>query len=284
MEPQLLRYKNSDIAWYRFGSGPWVSVCFHGYGEDGTSFEFLDKYAGTQYSFIAIDLPFHGKTNWKEGLDFTASDLLQILEVILRGNNHKQETINPVRPDHPGGHKLTLLGFSLGGRMALSLYQSIPARIERLVLLAPDGLKVNGWYWLATQTWLGNRFFAFTMKRPSWFFFFLKVLNKLKLVNSSIFKFVNYYIGDAGMRRSLYARWTTLRKIKPRLSRIKEQVKESKTTTRLLYGQHDRIILSSVGEKFRKGIEEDCIITVIPSGHQVLHEKHARDIVAALQH
>ena len=30
-----------------------------------------------------------------------------------------------------------------------------------------------------------------------------------------------------------------------------------------------------MGEKFKKGIEEHCTISVIHSGHQVLHEKHA---------
>ena len=53
------------------------------------------------------------------------------------------------------------------------------------------------------------------MKHPGWFFGFLKVLNKLGLVNASIFKFVNYYIGDKEVRHLLYTRWTTLRKLKP---------------------------------------------------------------------
>src|SRR5438477_13115821 len=92
-----------------------------------------------------------------------------------------------------GNDKITLMGFSLGGRMALALYEKMSPSVERLVLLAPDGLKVNFWYWLSTQTWIGNRLFLFTMNHPSWFFSFLKGLNKLKLVNVSIFKFVNYY-------------------------------------------------------------------------------------------
>src|SRR5689334_10734332 len=117
MEPQLLRYKNSDIAWYRFGSGPRTAVCFHGYGEDGTSYEFLSKWAGSQYSFIAIDLPFHGRTNWNEGLNFTPPDLQQVVGDILRGENLQPVTSN---------QQLTVLGFSLGGRIALSLYQSMP--------------------------------------------------------------------------------------------------------------------------------------------------------------
>jgi pimeloyl-ACP methyl ester carboxylesterase len=176
------------------------------------------------------------------------------------------------------------MGFSLGGRMALSLFQLIPDKIEKIILLAPDGLKVNFWYWLATQTKAGNRFFGFTMKKPGWFFGFLKVLSKLKLVNASIFKFVNYYIGDQEVRRLLYSRWTTLRKIRPNVKKIKLLIKENKTPVRLIYGKHDRIILPSVGEKFRKEIEDYCTLSIIHSGHQVLHEKHIEEILPALLH
>ena len=265
---QQLNYKSSIISFYRFGSGPKPVVCFHGYGEEATIFEFLDEYAGNQYSFYSIDLPFHGNTTWKEGFNFIETDLRQIVEQITEAGN------SPI----------TLMGFSLGGRMALSLFQLIPDNIEKIILLAPDGLKVNFWYWLATQTKVGNRFFGFTMKKPAWFFGFLKVLSKLKLVNASIFKFVNYYIGDREVRRLLYARWTTLRKIRPDIKKLKSLIKENKTPVRLIYGKHDRIILPSVGEKFRKEIEDYCTLSIIHSGHQVLHEKHIEEILPALLH
>jgi len=266
-------YKNSTIAFYRFGSGPIPVICFHGYGEDGAGFEFLANSADNQYTFYAIDLPFHGNTDWKEGLNFTQTDLQQIIKEILQESKHELQTTNS---------KFYLLGFSLGGRVALSLYQSIPQKIEKLILLAPDGLKVNFWYWLATQTWLGNRFFNLTMKKPTWFLWMVKLLNKLHLINTSIFKFVNYYNADAEVRRLLYARWTTLRKLKPRLRQIKNQIKENKTPVRLMYGEHDRIILFSVGQRFRRGIEEHCTLSIIKSGHQVLHEKHVQEILPAL--
>jgi pimeloyl-ACP methyl ester carboxylesterase len=166
--------------------------------------------------------------------------------------------------------------------MALSLYQEIPSEVKKLVLFAPDGLKVNFWYWLATQTWAGNRVFALTMKYPGWFLGMLRILNALKLVNASIFKFVNYYIGDKVVRDLLYKRWTTLRHIKPDIELIKEQVKEHKTPVKLVYGKHDRIILSSVGERFRKGIEGNSELFILHSGHKVLHEKHIEEILPIL--
>ncbi len=275
MEHFLLAYKNSQISYYRFGVGPKSAICFHGYGEEASVYGFLEKYASNEFTFYSIDLPFHGKTEWNEGLNFSNEDLQQILKEIFNKDN---------RHLTPDTRQLSLLGFSLGGRIALSLYQSQPTTIDKLVLLAPDGLKVNFWYWLATQTWLGNKFFAFTMKKPEWFFGFLKLMNKMGLVNASIFKFVSYYIGDKEVRQLLYARWTTLRKIRPGLNRIKSFIRNNKTTVKLVYGMHDRIILSSVGEKFKKGIEEHCSISVIHSGHQVLHEKHAAEIVPALLH
>jgi pimeloyl-ACP methyl ester carboxylesterase len=266
MQNLLFQYNDSQIAYYRFGRGPAKLLCFHGYGEDVTVFDFLDKCAGNLYTIYAFSLPFHGNTVWKEGLNFSRNDLLAIVNRIIEVSDSK----------------FTLLGFSLGGRIALSLYEWMPARVEKFVLLAPDGLKINFWYWLSTQTWLGNKLFALTMQRPGWFFGLLKLMNKMGLVNASIFKFVNYYIGNKGARDLLYARWTCFRKIKPDLTEIKIQISNHDTPVRLLYGKHDRIILSSVGEKFRKGIEKQCRLSVIASGHQVLHEKHAEDILQAL--
>lgn len=268
MKTKLLSYKSSQIGYYCFGDGPRVVVCFHGYAEDATMYGFLGKYVGEEYCFVAIDLPFHGRTVWNEGLTFTSIDLEKIVSQILQENGLVVE--------------LTLMGFSLGGRMALSLYQSQPMIAKKLILLAPDGLKVNFWYWLSTRTWIGNKLFAFTMKHPGWFFGFLKLMNKLGMVNASVFKFVNFYIGNKEARLLLYQRWTSLRHLKPNLDRIKLLIRKYKTPVRLVYGKHDRIILPVRGEQFRKGIEEYCVVRVIESGHQVLHEKHVEEIVKVL--
>ena len=274
MQHRQLSYKHSTVSYYCFGAGPKQVICFHGYGEEATLYSFLEKYADNQFTFYAIDLPFHGQTKWNDGLDFSHFDLQQIVKVILAETNVQQTTNN---------EKLILMGFSLGGRIALSLYQSQPEDVEKIILLAPDGLIVNFWYWLATQTWAGNRLFAFSMKYPGWFFAFLKMVNKLGLVNASVFKFVNYYIGNKEARQLLYQRWTGLRKLKPDLRRIKKLIRQHKTQTRLVYGKYDRIILPVRGEQFQKGIEEFCTLTVISSGHQVVHENHVEEILPALK-
>ncbi len=272
MENRFFTYRKSNINYYRFGSGRSIAICFHGYGEDGTLYSFFEKYAGEIYTFYSIDLPFHGKTEWNEGLMFTANDLQEIVRGIIKESQFK-----------PGAdERLTLMGFSLGGRIALALYQEQPNTIEKILLLAPDGLKVNFWYWLSTQTIIGNQLFSFSMKNPGWFFGFLRAANKLKLVNASIFKFVNYYIGNKEARLHLYQRWMSLRRLKPDPMRIKNYIRRYRTKTRLIYGRYDRIILPARGEKFRDGIEDFCTINVINSGHQVVHENHVEQLLPAL--
>lgn len=275
MERLQVLHKNSKISYLRFGSGSKQAFCFHGYGEEAASFSFFENHIGGQYTIFAIDFPFHGNTEWNNDLNFTIDDLQQIIGKILHENNKRLEQ---------GNRQLVLIGFSLGGRVALSLYENMSSLIDKLVLLAPDGLKLNFWYWLSTQTWGGRKLFAFTMKYPQWFFFFLKALNKLKLVNTSIFKFVSYYIGDKQARTVLYQRWIVLRKLKPDLKKIRSLISENNTRVRLIYGKHDRIILPARGKKFIRGIEEHCTLSVIHSGHQVLHEKHIQEILPALLH
>ncbi len=264
------KFQDSQISYYRYGSGPGVVICFHGYGENGSLFSFFEDPVGKQYSFYAIDLPFHGLSSWSNALPFTESDLSDIVLEILQRHCHSSES------------QLTLMGFSLGGRVALSYYQTNPVVVKKMILLAPDGLKRNFWYALATQTRPGNRLFAYSMKKPAWFFALLKGLNKMGLVNASIFKFVNYYIGNENARRSLYQRWTGLRKLKPDIAAIKALIRQHQTPVRLVYGRYDRIIIPARGEKFRKGIEQHCTIRVINSGHQVVHANHLEQLLPIL--
>lgn len=272
LRKQLI-YKNSTLFYTKVGYGEKVSFCFHGYGENAESFSFLSKYFSEEYCFIALDLPFHGQTVWSEGLLITPEELKEIVFFIL-----EKENIQIVE------NNLTLIGFSLGGRVALSLFELIPKNINKLILLAPDGLKMNFWFWLATQTFLGNKLFSFTMKNPYWYFQLLKIMNRAGFVNNSVYKFVHAYINNEKVRTELYTRWTAFRRLIPSIKKIKTLILENQTSTRLIYGKHDRIIRFERAQIYRKGIEQYCELRIINAGHQVLNEKHVAEIQRALLH
>lgn len=251
------------------GTGPKLLFCFHGYGESANSFAFLEHALGKDYTLVAIDLPFHGQTDWREGLFFDPRDLLTLLEEITARLPGRE------RP-------WTLLGYSMGGRVALHLLQLAPQNIDKLVLFAPDGLQMNPWYWLATQTGPGNRLFRFTMAHPAWFFFLLRAGNALKCVNPGIYKFTIRYIDDIKVRQDLYARWTTMRGFRPKLPVIRDIIRSRNISIRLVFGHYDRIIRAERGERFRRGIESHSTLRILPTGHQLLQPGNLEIIQEAI--
>jgi pimeloyl-ACP methyl ester carboxylesterase len=175
-----------------------------------------------------------------------------------------------------------LVGYSMGGRIALSLLEQIPESISRLILLAPDGMKMNFWYWLATQTSSGNRLFRFTMNNPGWFLHMLHLAHRCNLINKSVYKFIITYFDDKNVRDQLFHRWTCMRRFKPDLKKTREIIRQRQVPVRMVYGKHDRIILASRAGKFLRGIESLCQVHIINAGHQVLQKKYAEIIIRLL--
>lgn len=223
----------------------------------------LEDSLGKDYTMIAIDFPFHGATEWKEGLTFESKDLLNILSAITKDES-----------------PFSLLGYSMGGRVALHLLPLIPQYIERVVLIAPDGLHENFWYWLATQTKSGNKLFLTTMKNPRYFFAMIRLFKQLHLINPGIIKIAHYYLNASLERIQLYERWTTMRKFKVDLHLVKDNIYAYNIPTRLMFGYYDRIILSERAYYFQDGMEEQVKIYELEEGHQLLRQKNAETIAA----
>ena len=263
----FIPYKSSQIHCLQWGTGERPLLCFHGFGETADSFMALARQIENNYTIIAIDLPLHGKTVWNEGMICAAADIIHIINNIpgLRNNS------------------FSIAGYSMGGRIALSVYEQIPQRIQQLILLAPDGLKMNFWYWLATQTALGNRLFKYFMKKPGAFFAVTQTLKSTGMINMGVYNYVRQYLNQEGKRTQLYMIWTTMRKLKPEVSIIKTLIPKNNTPVFLVYGRYDRIIQHTTGSHFKKDIEECCTLHILPCGHRILQEKNTAAIAALLQ-
>ena len=268
MQQFTIGYRESTISYLKGGNGTDVLLCLHGYGESAGSFSFLEQHLEDEFTIYAIDLPFHGHTKWQEGFTLEPDALLEIISSIIPGFQNRQ---------------VTLLCYSMGGRIGLHFYQQNPDRFRKLVLLAPDGLKINFWYWLATQTSPGNALFRFTMTHPGWFTKMTDWLRSRKLINTSIAKFVHAYVDDEKVRTDLYRIWTTMRKFRPQLSRIKKLLHQHKTELVQVFGEYDRIILPENSKKLTQPDEAFVKTVVLKAGHQLLKEKQAPAIVSLLR-
>ena len=250
-------FKQSRIHYQTIGSGSEWLFCFHGYGEQSAGFQLLGNRLADHFTIVAIDMPFHGQTDWKEGLLFEPEDLVSIIRQIK-----------------PAPIPIQLLGYSMGGRIAMQLVSMIPDQVTKVLLLAPDGLHNNPWQWLATRTKTGNRLFSYLMQHPKTMLHIMDLLGKTGLYNKNLLRFVHYYLDDAEQRRLLYKRWTTMRNFNPGKSALKSIINQHKIPLTILFGKYDSIIRSRHGYRFRKGAENQVRVMEIESGHQLLKEKH----------
>lgn len=261
MESFFIPYHGSSFHVVKYGKGEDIIFCFHGYGEEASTYSIFEELLGDAYTLIAIDMPFHGKTDWRGPLLFALNALIDIINELLDSADKK----------------FNLMGYSMGGRVAFRLLEAIPERVKKLVLVAPDGLHKNPWQRFSTETYVGNRLFKFTMENPDWLFGLMKMAFALRLLNPSIEKFIRYYLDEEQQRLMLYKRWTTMRKFRPSISKLQQIFMKQQIPLHIFFGKYDRVIVAKRGYTFAKKLPS-VYIAEIEAGHQLLHQKYATQI------
>ncbi|UYQ92482.1 alpha/beta hydrolase [Chitinophaga horti] len=256
MSSFFIPYGHSKFHAVTYGNGPELLICLHGFGENAAHFECLQSSLGDQFTLLALNMPFHGETVWQEQRTFEKEDLINIFQKILQ---------------HQGKQKFSLLGYSMGGRLALCIIERMAGQINHLVLIAPDGLKNNPWHMFVTQTRWGNRIFKHTTYHPAFFFRLLTLTNRLGMINQSVYKFAFHSMDKLEKRELVYTVWTALRRMMPSRKRCKVLLAKHHIPTLMMFGKYDRVIPPVLGYRFSDGTFP-CKIIVLNKGHQLLSE------------
>jgi pimeloyl-[acyl-carrier protein] methyl ester esterase len=105
-------------------------VLLHGWAMNLRVWDTLKRALGGRFRLIAVDLPGHGLSHWDPGASSPAAQAWRV-----------HETLAPLT------NRYTLIGWSLGGQIALDLAAALPAGVERLALIAttPRFLAAPGW-------------------------------------------------------------------------------------------------------------------------------------------
>jgi pimeloyl-[acyl-carrier protein] methyl ester esterase len=105
-------------------------VLLHGWSLNLRVWDGLVRELAPRFRLIAIDLPGHGRSDWDPRATTPAAQAWRV-----------HETLAPLT------ERYALLGWSLGGQLALDLAAALPAGIERLALIATTPKFLAGPNW-----------------------------------------------------------------------------------------------------------------------------------------
>jgi len=249
------------------GSGPEWLVAFHGYGNDAAIFDELAAALGHRYTILSFDLPFHGNSNeWPDDIVFSKNDLVTLIENI--------QTMT-------GAETLSFMGYSMGGRVCLCVIELLPEIVKQVLLIAPDGLVFNFFYYFVTRLSLGRYLFRKFLTSRTIYKPVVNGLHKMRLLDVSRYRFVMHYLESEWSRSMLLRVWPAMRMLLPDHKKVKAHIRNRNIPVSIFMGKFDRVIPVKLARKFSEGLPT-VHLHVLAKGHKLLDGRSTAEIAAPL--
>lgn len=247
----VVTYKNSSLTYQKSGHGEKVLLLFHGFGQHHKIFETLTVALSPHYTLYAFDLFFHGQSKWEGEIPLEKETWREIILQFLSTNKIE---------------RFSVLGFSLGGKFTLATLELFPDRIEKVFLLAPDGIKTNFWYSLATYPLLLRRFFKSMILKPGRLHALTSLLHTLHVVDNGLLRFAESQMDTREKRERVYYSWVVFRHLTFDMKTIARLIQTHSIPLTLVVGKHDKIITTSNMQHLLRHLK-DYQLEVLDTGH-----------------
>lgn len=220
---------DTEIHCYVRGNGPRYLVCFYGYGQNATVFDALAFHLKDTYTLLIVDLPFHGANKQKEGFEWTARHTNGLI-AYFKQQYHFQT--------------YTLFAYSIGARIALSLFEQDMQSVEKLYLLAPDGIFNSRFFKFITSNRIGQVLMNAFIHFPHVVHGIIHLLSFLKIIDSASKRLYLSTTHSTLKRRSLSNFWNSVHRLgfSDRLKMYLLSATQVQKKIVLGYGVHDLII------------------------------------------
>lgn len=268
MEQQELTIDGFTFSYVRIGKGNRGIISFNGY--EKTAQDFAENLLETQFpdnfSILCIDLFFHGKTktppNRIDKNQISVPELHEFIQQIISREQIKQPH---------------LLGFSMGGKVALSLFSYFPKQYSQIRLLAPEGLKPVWWYGAVAGFPPFRAVYKYYIHKPYWYFFWMDTVRKLGLLSSSAVEFANEKMATPERRQFLYDVWMSIKNITPNFHNLK-QLDDLEDRIRIWIGNKDRVVRPKKAFEFcdKLKLNPKKMVIELDAGHSILKPEFLR--------
>ena len=256
MESAYLNVPSGRIHTYRFGAGPELLIAIHGFSDRARMFTVLEPALASKYTVVALDLPFHGQTEWNKKT-FTKEDLLAVIRQIL---------------ETQGKTRFSLMAFSFGARLAQAMLPDLASQLNHLYLISPDGIKTKGMT-TATHTpvWM-RRLLYRILQKPDWFVGMVQAGRKVGVVPGLVHHFLTNNLTKPERFRRTFGCWLAMDSFYLRRRDIKKLLLETGLPTRIFIGKDDPMLKHSSLERIYGGIP-NVEMTWVDDGHRLIGEE-----------
>ena len=241
-----------------FGAGPLPIIAFHGFGRTGEDFRVFEQALGDRFTIHAFDLPFHGGSASPSDRAITPFEPNELRDFFT------------AFADRIGADTFVLKGYSLGGRIALSMLETMPDRISRAVLIAPDGLHTKPWYRVFASLHWGRKRYAHFIDHPERMHRVADALRSVGVLSDKMHRFVIGQTDTREKRQLLHDVWLSFRHIEPDLDRVADNIRAHHVPVTLVFGAKDSVIRPRLAQRFQPKAPELISTMLIDAGHQLL--------------
>ena len=259
---ELFSYKDLTFEYECFGTGKNAILCFHGFGRKSHDFSVFSELLKPDQRMISINLFAHGNSSFPisriETAPLEKAEWKEMLEAFLCAQNIS----------HFG-----LFGYSMGGRICLTTLEIMHERVRSVLLIAPDGLKINFLYRFASGTQIGRMLYRSLINNPSWLFNLAKVLNKIGILNDKLFRFVHVHLDTREKRQQVHDAWLIYKKIFPDLCASSKLARDLGKNFVMIFGRYDSVIRPELGRKFTHMTGDESQMKLIDAGHRLMTEQ-----------
>jgi pimeloyl-ACP methyl ester carboxylesterase len=249
--------------YYQYGSGKEIMLAFHGFGMRGTQFHVLEEAFAEKYTIYSFDLLFHGNTEVKD-------TSLNAIRTGLKSVDFGTQIENFLNVK--GISEVSLLSYSIGSRFALALIEAIPERIYKSFFIAPDGIQPNRLLSLGERNPLINILFYKLVYSPRTVKFCLNQLYKLKYIDASLHRILDFEFGTVETRLTCYNTITYFNKLRFQKKKLAELINNHQIDCHFYFGKKDKLFPASIGLDFGKLLTRSQV-HVFDEGHELINSQ-----------
>jgi pimeloyl-ACP methyl ester carboxylesterase len=213
-----------------FGGQGECLIAFHGFGLNAMLFEPLAEVLFARYRVVSVDLFFHGQSYWNDN-DVQQPITPEVWQSIV------QKLLNQLEVQ-----QFSLLGYSMGSRMAVALLEYYAPNIKSVFLCAPDGIIPRMAFQLSTQYRFNRWLFKWLVFRTANILTLINVLTKLHLLSNKVSIFVSQQMYTKRQRRRVYMSWVMFRKLNTSVEKLDIIFTQHPINIHLVLANRDRIL------------------------------------------